>query len=363
MTQKLHKVFFTLLCAGLWERIPSEDYFPINESEWEQIYRIACMQTVEGIVYDGLIRLPVDKLPSTLLLVKWTVRIDYIERKNREMNRIINELEELFTQNNLNPCLMKGQGVAACYVNPLHRVCGDIDWYFTYTDFKKANKLISDRGICIKNEAGFSVSYIWKGVAIEHHYRMFDLHNPLLQGYSKQLVVEEDGKSGFICLEGRNIKIPSPLLMHVQVNAHILKHMLAFGIGLRQLCDSARICYMRHNINRDKLEEIYCRAGIFRWIQLLNNVMVKDLDMPSECLPFSLDEGEKADWMMEDILCSGNFGFYDKRWNTKSKPWIKREKAWKQVGRRLYRYAPYAFSEAFWFPVMQLYSYIKRGGQ
>jgi hypothetical protein len=33
----------------------------------------------------------------------------------------------------------------------------------------------------------------------------------------------------------------------LQVNAHILKHLLSFGIGIRQLCDAARLYKTYHN--------------------------------------------------------------------------------------------------------------------
>lgn len=361
MMREPYRMFFALLRAGLWNESPSEGYFPISESSWEQIYRMACVQTVEGIVYDGVMRLPANELPPSPLLIKWTVRVDLLERRNKEMNRVIEELDELFAANGLQPCLMKGQGVAACYANPLHRVCGDVDWYFTRADFSKANCLIAGKGVRIRREAGFSVSYVWKGVSIEHHYRMLDLHNPFLKSYLKHLRTEETVQAGSLCMGNRSVQLPSPLLMHVQVNTHILKHMLAFGIGLRQLCDSARVCYAYHNISENKLEEVYRKAGVFRWMQVLNGVLVTHLGLLPEYLPLSLSAELKTDWMMEDVLLAGNFGFYDKRWIKEgSKPWVKREKKWWQVGRRFRLHAPYAPLEAFWFPVMQVYSLIKK---
>ena len=360
---ELDRLFLAMLRAGLWNQVPSEECFCISEEEWKQIYRMACAHTVEGIVYDGVMLLPVDSLPSAPLLIQWTAGIDRLERRNENMNRVIEELDELFAANGLYACLMKGQGVAACYANPLHRVCGDVDWYFSHEEFVRAHRLIADKGVPVRSEAGFSVSYVWKGVLVEHHDRLLDLHNPLLYGYLKQLLEEEKVRAGSLPLSDRKVKLPSPLLMHVLVNAHILKHMLAFGIGLRQLCDSARVCYAFHRVNENKLDEVYRKAGVLRWMHMLGGVLVTYLGLPPEYLPFSLPVRLNIRPMIQDVLSAGNFGFYDKRCNKEeTNSTLKREKAWQQVTERFMRYAPYAPCEACWFPVMQVYSHFKKWG-
>ena len=354
----LCNIFMLLLRAGLWNQIPPIENFPVDEKTWDLIYRMACIHTVEGVVYDGLIRLPIDCLPPTALLIKWTARVDFLEKRNKNMNLAIEELNEFFIANGLNPFLMKGQGVAACYTTPLHRVCGDIDWYFNHTDFIEANKLIIARGIHVKQEAGFSVSYRWKGIEVEHHSRLLDLHNPFLQDYLKGLQADELAKSGFICLNRRNVQLPSPLLMHVLVNVHILKHMLAFGIGLRQLCDSARVYYAYRNIDEKHLEEVYRKAGIYSWIQALNGVLITYLGLPTETLNSLSSTGLITQRMFEDVLQVGNFGFYI-HWNKmENLSQVKREKAWLQIAKRFKLYAPYALQEACWFPIVQLYSHL-----
>ena len=352
--------FLALLRAGLWGEKPSFGN-QLAPHEWERIYRLACMQTVEGIVYDGVMRLPAECLPPAPLLIKWTARVDILERRNSEMNGTVEELDELFAANGLQPCLMKGQGLAACYANPLHRVCGDTDWYFTRADYQKANRLIAGMGVRVKRDTSSSSSYLWKGVQVEHHSRFIDLHNPFIQRNLGCLQTEEEELAGALRLQRRVVKLPSPLLMHVQVNTHILKHMLAFGIGLRQLCDSARVCYAYHDICESKLEEVYGRAGILRWMQALHGLLITHLGLPPEYLPLSLPASPDSDRMLEEVLRTGNFGFYDKRWcKAGGKPWVKRERVWQQVAYRFWFNMPYAPMEAFWFPVMQTCSRIRK---
>jgi len=337
-----------LLRLGLWGKKGDLDFLPLTDEQWERLYESALMHTVEGVIYDALQQLPADLLPSRDLMMKWTVRIDQVERHNKRMNTCIAEQLALFSEQDIEPILLKGQGVASCYKVPEHRVCGDVDWYFTSKDqYLKANDLFRDMGVNISETAGFSSEYTWRGIVIEHHQRMFDIHNPFSIGYVDSLERDFYDKRVKHDVEGIAVSLPAPLLMMLQVNAHILKHMLSFGLGIRQLCDSARVyCEFRNEVDGHELKEIYKRLGILKWINLLHAILVKYIGLPVQYLPFELPRNVNADWMMEDIWRSGNFGFYDSG----------REQAPKRIWVNMKKYIKYAPMEAISFPLMQTYS-------
>jgi hypothetical protein len=58
-------------------------------------------------------------------------------------------------------------------------------------------------------------------------------------------------------------------------------------------------------------ESIYTKLKIIKWINLLHVVLVKYTGLPEEYLPFPTEINKSADWMMEEIWKSGNFGFHD----------------------------------------------------
>ena len=359
-----YKSFFALLRAGLWNGEVACESFPLNPDEWKQVYMLARKQTVEGIVYDGITRLPNHYFPPRDLLLRWVVLADSIEEKNKQMNRAASELFELFTKNRITAFMVKGQGVAACYDEPLHRVCGDIDWFFPdRQDFDKANGLIAVNGIKVEKQAKFSKYYTWRGFMIEHHCRLIDIDNPFRAPYLHRLLRREHENSIRLNLNGQSILLPSPLLTHLSVNAHILKHLLTSGVGIRQLCDSARICYTYHRtIEAEALKEIYRKSGIYRWIQLLNTLLVNHLGMPATYLPFPLAPRQNADRMMEDILQSGNFGFYGGPISKSTDAPQMRKKVvdhWIERLIRYLRYVRYAPSEACWNPVVVVYSHLR----
>ena len=357
-----YQSFFALLRAGLWNREPEGDCFPLSPEVWQRVYKLACKQTVEGIVYDGILQLPEHYFPPKQLLLNWVVTVDSIEKKNKRMNKAIAELSDFFTKNGITAFLMKGQGIAACYHNPLHRVCGDIDLSFPdKKDFTQACRLIMENSIEIEKQAGFSVCYTWKDVLIELHQFFLDISNPFLSNYLCRLQQQEKVHSIYLEVDGRKVLLPSPVLTHVSVNTHILRHLLSFGISIRQLCDSARVCCMYHNSKElHSLKEIYGKSGIYRWIQLLNNLLVNYLGMPSTYLPFPLMSQRKADMMMKDILQSGSFGYFGGPFSKETdEPQLHRKRVWLHLSVRFFRYVRYAPYEACWFPIMHTWSHFK----
>jgi hypothetical protein len=291
------------------------------------------------------------------------VLVDSIEERNKRMNKVVAELYDLFSKNHITVFLMKGQGVADCYDNPLHRVCGDIDWSFPDNEnYLRAYRLIEKKNIKIERQAGFSAFYTWKGFVIEHHQYLPDINNPLISNYLRSMYQQQYSDSIFLDLDGQKVLLVSPVLTHLSVNTHILKHLLAFGISIRQLCDSARVCYTYHNKNdAESLKKIYHKLGIYHWIQMLNNLLVNYLGMPEDCLPFPLINKRKADMMMKDMLQSGSFGFYGGTFLKETdEPQVIRKHVWLHLLIRFFRYFPYAPYEACWFPVMHSYSHIKK---
>lgn len=354
----IHNAFFSLLRSGLWNISVDKRYFPLSDSHWLEIFQIARKQTVEAIVYDGIMNLPIELFPKKELIYKWTVAIDVIERQNLLMNQRLSELVSFFSEKGLKPSLLKGQSVAQCYDNPNHRVCGDIDLYFQdKRDYKAANSLISEKRISIHKTPGFSTEYRWKEIQVEHHRKLLDIHNPLAINRLKNQLESELNKPAKINIHGQEILTPSPLITTLVVNTHILKHSLSFGIGLRQLCDSARICYKyKDKTDGERIRRLYEDIGMLRWIDILNQILVDYLGLAPHYLPFELRRTDNPNWMLNEIMESGNFGFGDKRFGNNRHPQEKRMKSAKQLFHRFrlnFRYAP---GEAILFPIVQVSS-------
>lgn len=364
LKNKITKIFFLLLQSGLWKKsILDSTYFPLSSKEWEEIYKISINQTVECIVFDGIQKLDLKDQPPKILLLNWAVRVEKQGQRNEIMNESISELFSLFKEKGASPILLKGQGLAKCYPNPLHRICGDIDLYFEdRKSYDDAFKIINDKGLDINSMPGFSSEYMFGKFEVEHHQRMFDIHNPFVQHVLKKIRKEEVNNANYLMIKDNRIKIPSALETIVQANCHILKHLLSFGIGIRQLCDSARVYFYYHSELKDKdLRSIYSKLGIDKWINLLHQLLVKYIGLEENRLPYSLNNNVDADWMMEDILIAGNFGFHNEKFksiesNLNGDRANKKSRIWDSF----MKYVKVTPSEAIWFPIMQYYSRVNK---
>ncbi|MDR2284764.1 MAG: nucleotidyltransferase family protein [Sphingobacterium sp.] len=358
--ERIYTVFFNLLRSGLWSKpIEAVEQLPLSPVEWKQIYDMAVAQTVEGLVFDAVERLDATHLPPTDIWMKWLVRVTKIEQHNKLMNQCLAEQIHFFNHLEISPVLLKGQGVARHYEAPLRRSAGDIDWYFsTKEDYEKMNNWVIQKGGTVQYMPGRSMCYSYKGLEIDHHTNLIDLHNPFVKPFLKEFVTAEREHDQFIKVEGVACRVLSPVLNSVQVVSHVLKHLLSFGVGLRQLCDVARLYYVHFkDIQGYGLEKVYRRLGIGRWVVLLHDLLVRYLGLERRWLPYQDDRAVHADWMMEDVLQVGNFGFFDERYSDGQEAGTEnRKNSVLRVGKNLLKYGRYAPMESVFFPLVQTYT-------
>lgn len=354
-----HKdIFFQLLRIGLWGKETLLLSQPLAEADWIKIRAYAINHTLEGLIYDSFSYLEEDQLPPQSLRIKWTVRVDQIERHNSKMNEVIAAQYTSFTKQGLKPILQKGQGIAACYKVPQHRISGDIDWYFEDQGYAQAREILKDKKVEFQDTAGFSLDYDWKGIHIEHHKKLFDIRSPLKSNLLKKLENSYKNQQQELTINATSIKLLAPELQLLQVNAHILKHLITFGIGLRQLCDSARLyAHVSTQIDPQALKNIYRAAGILDWTHLLHQILVNYLGLPKESLPFPYPDNCDAGWMMDEIWYSGNFGQHDERFKDGkiSVISVHPEGAYR-MWLNFKRYLRYAPQEVLFFPIVHTYS-------
>lgn len=139
------EAFFLLVRAGLFGRTEGiEDFLP-DGVDWAEVYQLAKEQSVAGLVAEGIRILQDEWLKthdSALVPRQWSLRFApdtlRMEQRNLDMNKFIAKLIGRLRENDSYALLLKGQGVAQCYMNPLRRACGDVDLLLTEEDYQKA---------------------------------------------------------------------------------------------------------------------------------------------------------------------------------------------------------------------------------
>lgn len=306
----IQKAFLYLLGSGTTGQAVSGRFpGPLTDSQWEEIIRLADKQTVSGIVFRAAGNLA-DDGPSLRQAAVMAARLGQVTRESILMDRALTSLLSLFGKSGIVPVVQKGQGIAMMYPEPCLRQSGDIDLYFrSVKERSEAEKMISSEGITIRRMPDGSSLYSWRGIPVEHHARLTDLHRiPVWAESFEEVIWESD--------EGRTEGLmPACECNLLLLGAHILKHAMGHGIGLRQFCDLAAA--YRHYYGKtdyDRLGRLYEACGLTRWNNLLGTVLSEALGLERKYLaPAGFVPDCNYPRLLGMALTSGNFGLHKGR--------------------------------------------------
>ena len=150
----------------------------------------------------------------------------------------------------------------------------------------------------------------------------------------------------------RMTNTPAPILNLLMLNAHILKHILGHGVGLRQFCDIAMGYHaLRGSYNPQELETICRKTGLYKWTIQLHAFLKEYLGADDKDFPFA-DAGEKcSDELLEIVLSGGNFGQYGSTRSGSKSRFGRKFKTLLSYREHAGFSRKYGGSEAFWVPV------------
>ena len=361
----MQQAFFSLVRSGLWGTVADPELFrQTTAAEWDVLYRMAQSQALLALTFDGIGTLPAELRPPRPLYLQWAARTAQIEQANERLNRMVETLQTLYSNAGLHPVLLKGQGVATNYRNPLHRQCGDIDIYLGKQGQPIANCLLLQQGAEAEGEESDKhASYTFKGVHIENHRIILRVNNPWSNRSFRKLVkewypqgAEFPNKDTGEASTGTNLSMPVPPVTFnaLYIFLHAFMHLLNSGIGLRQLCDWSCLLVKRHkDIDGARLLHQLQDLGLLRAAQAFCYIAVTRLGLPSNYLPIPLEDIKQlGEELLEDIFATGNFGQHDAR--VKPRPrgyWAGKWHTFCRATHRVNELRQFAPGEAVWYPV------------
>lgn len=245
------KQFLALLRAGLWGKDADMGCFPEESApDWNGILYLGRTQAVLPLVYDGMLTLPSDRQLKGPALMKLLAYVDKIEKLNMELNDAVTEISSRLSAEGIRSVLLKGQGLAALYRNPLHRQCGDIDLYVGEENYRKAADIIRQWPEIHRElpENTKHITFSYKNVEIELHRNAFQMPGSRLDRKYRILERQElesgtDSVYADIPVSDASAKgktIVPPVLFNVFYTfCHAFSHFMLSGLGLRQMCDMA----------------------------------------------------------------------------------------------------------------------------
>lgn len=329
--------------------------------DWKDIRLTAMKQTVTGLIFNAIERLPKELQPPKSELMLWIVMAMQLKRRNTLLYSKTVELQRILSGMGLDSCVLKGQGNAIMYANAYIRTPGDIDVWTTGRK-KDVVRMIRSRYPDVADEHHHIDFPVFSDVQVEvHHFPsyLFNLiNNKRLQRYydgRKQSVMGNfvDAPNGL----GR-FSVPDACFNAVFQLTHIFRHLLVQGVGLRQLAD---YYYVLKNIPDDdnqkrKLAEMFKYFGLYSFASAVMYVEQEWLGLDQKYLIVPTDR-RRGTQLMECILYGGNFGKYDKD------SWLHGKGLADRQVRKFRRSMMFIFSypeEVLWEPVFRVYFFIKR---
>jgi hypothetical protein len=325
-------LLFEILRGELWGTGLS--FSQLSHTEFEELMEMAGEQTVTGLVGDCLIKNNI-KLERDDALGLYA-KMKAIEKANARVNENLVSFVNFMERKGIDYIIVKGQVAGSFYPNPDARMSGDVDLYFVGDNYEKIKSLVEQRlgKQLSKLSDGKHVEFEVNGVIFELHDKLSRLATRKHQAYWDQMIDNAilEG-TDTVMINGKEIKTLSATYNAMYIFVHLFYHMTASGVGLRQLCDWARVLAQsafqdssstfqvkndnvnanpnkKSSLNREDLGGSLKELGYFKAYKAMGAFLVEYLGLPEEQFPFVLTEKDRkwVETIKKNILKRGNFG-------------------------------------------------------
>ena len=318
-------LFFELLqvALGIREGLSRK----LTVEEWRKVYEEATRQSLTGVLFCAVERIPKDRRPETDLMIEWYGWTAQIEEMNRLMNREAARLTRLFEHEGHRTAILKGQANARLYETNMdgteRRQPGDIDIWVDGGKEKVVETLIRTgliddylaKGFCL-GKASTSYHHIHlleneQGITVEVHFRPSSgnynkITNRRLQRYLMETMKERSTEEGF--------NVPSGKFALMMQLAHIQRHFFEGGIGMRQLMDyyyllKSEECRVKSEKSATAIRHTLRYLGLWKMAGAVMWVMQEVFCLDCQLMLCEPDE-RRGKWLLQVVMEGGNFGQY-----------------------------------------------------
>lgn len=244
------EVFFYFLRQGLWGAQVEEPIGSrLTKENWMWLLDEGCRQAVSGILIDGVAQSGIR--PPDDLWEKWIVHLVCIERANCHIaNKGVQWVDRL-NEAGMDARVFKGPSVAHWYGKPSYRAYGDLD-IVVYEGWGKLEAVLQ----------AWNLPYRWEHedivlqdglLPVEFHQRREYLYNPFINVRLQRMLREDK--------QGNELYLACLVL-------HLRRHVLTYGIGLKQVCDVA-VMLRNASLDGQKLAEILHKLHAVKFSRVL----------------------------------------------------------------------------------------------
>ena len=328
----------------------------LNEEDWISLYAEAQRQAIGGILLDGVEKVIARGEDKPRFLMQWIAQGLALENRNRLLNARCKEINDIFNDLGSRSCVLKGQGVARLYPNPLRRQCGDIDLWVegNRDDIYNTLKTRWKVGDTVIHHADVE---IFKDTPTEIHFIPSFTYSPFLYLKYKKFFKKCGDRQFANYNESVGFACPTPDFNAVYSLMHIFHHVLHEGIGLRQLLD---YYYILKSLGKEQQLQVFeemKHLGLAKFAEAVMYVEQQMFGLEPEFLLCKANE-RLGKLLLAEIELAGNFGKYDERnlhVNRKS-----RMDVYLHNVKRNFVFFKFAPSEVLWAPIWKPCHFVLR---
>ena len=300
---------------GIEEKVPDAD-----NVNWEAMLATAKKQSLAGVIYYGIGNLPKEQRPEKKLLLKWYMLAEKIKQYNQTLNELAVRTVEQYTADGFLVCLLKGQGNALMYPDPMMRNPGDIDLWVKpegekcniETIRKAVNEYVKAH---YKNPEFryYHAEYAVDKISVEAHYMPSIMNNPI---YNKRLQrwfserMDEQCQHVVALPDGvGQIPVPTFEFNVVFQLSHMMHHYFDEGIGLRQMMDYYYLLKSDGRSQMADFQETLKYLNLYKFAGAVMYVMQRVFKLEEAYMLAPVDE-KRGKSLLREIAKGGNFGKY-----------------------------------------------------
>ena len=284
-----------------------------STAEWVDLYNASQTQAVVGIMADGLERLPQDQLPKKELLLQWIGLCQMIEAQNALHQSVLIKTRDCLANGGVSVAFMKGLVCGSRYTDPKRRASGDIDFVVAEKDFDKTLDLLEAIGTVDRDliHEHHGMAFVDE-VQLEPHFKVHNFQNPSVDDAMQEMFAEVFPQELIeVEIGGEKIPVFPPAFECALLVGHMVNHVYAEGLGMRQVIDLMMFIQKEHEIVKsEECQRYLSRMKMERAFRVFSCVCEDYLGMSHELLNLNYRDKEKrfAGKIMADILEVGNFG-------------------------------------------------------
>lgn len=276
--------------------------------DWATVVELASAQKVAAIALDGYSKLfeagmvTVDMDKS--LKKQWIGQvIQSYEWKYPTYRATIGHLASVYARHGIRMMVLKGYGLSLNYPVPMHRPCGDVD-FWNFGEYERADRVLEEElGIRVDHSHHHHTTFHFEGQFFENHYDFINVHaHPSSKRVEARLKELAPVGEEAVEIDGQPIFLPSPDFNALFLLRHTAAHFAASKMSLRQILDWATFVQKYHGrIDWKGLETFVESVGMMPFYQILNGICVDYLGFSAADFPAGRHSVEPR--VMEDVLC------------------------------------------------------------